>query len=269
LLFVFFGAPDLALTQFAIETLTVILFVLVIYRLPRFAVLSSPAVRRRDALVALAVGTLMGALVLVASASPLPSQLSAYFAAQSLPGAHGYNVVNVILVDFRALDTLGEITVLAVAAIGVWSLVGLRLDGDARPAPPASPRMPPSLLLRISSRHLFPLLLLFSLFLLLRGHNAPGGGFVGGLTAAAAFALYLLAFGTAAARRQLRVDPQLLIGGGLLVAGASGLPAIAGDLPYLTARWSGALGTPLLFDVGVYLVVLGVVLLMVFTLAED
>ena len=155
LLFVFFGAPDLALTQFAIETLTVILFVLVIYRLPRFALLSSPGVRRRDALVAIAVGTLMGALVLVASAAPLPSRLAAFFAAQSLPAAHGRNVDNVILVDFRALDTLGEITVLAVAAIGVWSLVRLRLGGDAPPRVPAprahaavaaaAHRQPPSL----------------------------------------------------------------------------------------------------------------------------
>jgi multisubunit Na+/H+ antiporter MnhB subunit len=178
-------------------------------------------------------------------------------------------VVNVILVDFRALDTLGEITVLAVAALGIWSLVHLRLDRDAQPPAPAPRGMPPSLLLRIATRHLFPLLLLFSLYLLLRGHDAPGGGFVGGLTAAAAFALYRLAFGTGAARQRLRIDPQLLIGGGLLVAGVSGLPAVAAARPYLTSVWSGALGTPLLFDAGVYLVVLGVVSMMLFALSED
>ncbi len=277
LLFVFFGAPDLALTQFAIETLTVILFVLVIYRLPRFASLSTRGVQRRDAVVATGVGALMAALVLLAAASPLPSRLAAFFAAQSLTAAHGHNVVNVILVDFRSLDTLGEITVLAVAALGIWALVGLRLGDDAR-GREATTRaiMPPSLLLRIATRHLFPLLLLFSLYLLLRGHNAPGGGFVGGLTAAAAFALYLLAFGTAAARQRLRVDPRLVIGGGLLIAGVSGLPAVAGTLPFLTGVWAdapvpliGAFGTPLVFDVGVYLVVLGIVLLMLFTLSED
>ncbi|MBX3025258.1 putative monovalent cation/H+ antiporter subunit A [bacterium] len=266
LLFVFFGAPDLALTQFAIETLTVILFLLVIYRLPPFSLLSSPAVHRRDALLAGGVGALMAALVLVASASPLPSRLAPYFAAQSVPGGHGGNVVNVILVDFRALDTLGESVVLAVAAIGVWSL--MRLRRDAAPMAPA-PAFPPSLLFRIATRYVFPLLLLFSIFLLLRGHDAPGGGFVGGLTAAAAFALYLLAFGTAAARQRLRVAPQALIGGGLLLAGLSGLPAMAVGQPYLTGLWAGALGTPLLFDGGVYLVVVGVVLLMLFSLAED
>ena len=277
LLFVFFGAPDLALTQFAIETLTVILFVLVIYRLPPFARHSSTAVRGRDALVALAVGTVMGSLVLLATASPLRSQLAAFFASESLPAAHGRNVVNVILVDFRALDTLGEITVLAAAALGIWSLGRLR---RARPAAPAATApaaaVPPSLLLRIAARHLFPLLLLFSVFLLLRGHSAPGGGFVGGLVAASAFALHLLAYGGAAARRLLRVTPQRLIGSGLLVAGASGLPAVAEALPYMTGVWGstplpvvGKIGTPLLFDVGVYLVVLGIVLLMLFTLSED
>ncbi|MFN8643848.1 MAG: putative monovalent cation/H+ antiporter subunit A [Candidatus Binatia bacterium] len=271
LLFVFFGAPDLALTQFAIETLTVILFVLVIYRLPRFAPHSSTAVRRRDALVAAGVGTLMGSLVLVAAASPLPSQLAGYFAAQSLPAGHGRNVVNVILVDFRALDTLGAITVLAVAAVGIWSLCRLRLARPARPAAPPPPVLP-SPLLRIASRHLFPLLLLFSIYLLLRGHNAPGGGFVGGLVAASAFALHLLAFGGAAARRRLRVAPHVVIGSGLLVAGLSGLPAMAAGRPHLTGLWADlpvAVGTPLVFDAGVYLVVLGIVLLMLFTLSED
>ena len=273
LLFVFFGAPDLALTQFAIETLTVILFVLVIYRLPHFASFSSRATRARDALVAIGVGTLMGGLVLLASTSPMRSQLAAFFAAESLTAAHGRNVVNVILVDFRALDTLGEITVLAAAAVGIWSLSRLHLArGPRRPA--AAARVPPSALLLIATRHLFPLLLLFSLFLLLRGHNAPGGGFVGGLVAAAAFGLQLLAFGGAAVRRRLRVAPHVVVGGGLLVAAVSGLPGTAAALPYLTAVWGhapllGAVGTPLLFDVGVYLVVLGVVLMMLLALSED
>jgi multicomponent Na+:H+ antiporter subunit A len=279
LLFVFFGAPDLALTQFAIETLTVILFVLVIYRLPQFSRYSAPLMRLRDAAVALGVGLLMAALVLVAAASPLPSRLAPYFAAESLAAAHGRNVVNVILVDFRGLDTMGEITVLAIAAIGIWALRHLRggvdVHAEAPPLEQSAP-VPPSLLLRIAARHLFPLLLLFSVFVLLRGHNAPGGGFVGGLVAAAAFALYLLAYGLAAARRLLRVEPPLLIGLGLLFAAGSGLPAVAAGRPFLTALWGhaalpaiGAPGTPLLFDGGVYLVVLGIVLLMLFALSEE
>jgi len=130
LLFMLFGAPDLAMTQFSIETLTVILFVLVLYRLPRFSNLTSRRERARDALVALTAGGLMTLLVLVATAKPLRSILTPYFAENSVESAKGRNIVNVILVDFRGIDTLGEITVLAVAAIGVHALLKLRLKDD-------------------------------------------------------------------------------------------------------------------------------------------
>jgi multicomponent Na+:H+ antiporter subunit B len=116
-----------------------------------------------------------------------------------------------------------------------------------------------------------PLLLAFSVFLMLRGHNEPGGGFVGGLVAAAAFALYAIAFGTRRARQALRVRPLTLLGAGLLVALLSGVPAVLRGQPFLTALWAPTvpLGTPALFDTGVFLVVAGVVLMMVFTLAEE
>ncbi len=122
-LFVLFSAPDLAMTQFAVETLTVLLFVFVIYRLPHFANLSSRATRLRDGVVALAAGTVMTLLVLAAVNVPHPMHLSDYYASQSWVAAYGRNVVNVILVDFRALDTLGEIVVLMVAALGVYALM--------------------------------------------------------------------------------------------------------------------------------------------------
>ncbi|GAB4422191.1 MAG: putative monovalent cation/H+ antiporter subunit A [Anaerolineae bacterium] len=128
LIFILFGAPDLAMTQFAIETLTVILFVLVLYRLPRFAILTSTPARLRDILVATMAGGLMTALILVVTSTPTTSRLTPYFAENSLALANGRNIVNVILVDFRALDTLGEITVLAVAAIGIYALMKLRLE---------------------------------------------------------------------------------------------------------------------------------------------
>jgi multicomponent Na+:H+ antiporter subunit A len=127
-IYLLFGAPDLAMTQFALETLTVILFVLVLYRLPRFAALSSRGTHIRDAIVALAAGGLMTVLVLAVTSIPLQSRLAPYFAANSVELAHGRNLVNVILVDFRGLDTLGEITVLAVAAVGVYALLKLRLE---------------------------------------------------------------------------------------------------------------------------------------------
>lgn len=123
LLFVLFSAPDLAMTQFAVETLTVLLFVFVIHRLPHFANLSSRATRLRDGAIALVAGMVITLLVLAAVNAPHPMQVSEYYATQSWVAAFGRNVVNVILVDFRALDTLGEIVVLTVAALGVSALI--------------------------------------------------------------------------------------------------------------------------------------------------
>ena len=133
-----------------------------------------------------------------------------------------------------------------------------------------------SSILQTAVRLLMPLLLLFAVFLLLRGHNQPGGGFVGGLVVAASFVLYSIAFGVDAARRALLVRPSTLLGVGLLVALVSGLPAVAAGHAFMTALWTTvaagsmaiAVGTPLLFDVGVFLAVIGVVLTIVFTLAE-
>ena len=123
LIYIIFGAPDLAMTQFCIETLSIILFVLVLHKLPHFTILSSTATRLRDLTIALGIGTVMTWLVLRAVSQPLLPSLSSWFMQQSLPAGHGRNVVNVILVDFRALDTLGEITVLAVAALGVYGML--------------------------------------------------------------------------------------------------------------------------------------------------
>ncbi|MHB8057918.1 MAG: putative monovalent cation/H+ antiporter subunit A [Desulfuromonadaceae bacterium] len=129
LVYIIYGAPDLAMTQFCIETLAIVLFVLVLYRLPLFTLLSSPAVRLRDAAMAAAIGGLMSLLMLYVISQPLVPHVSEYFLANSLTAAHGRNVVNVILVDFRALDTLGELTVLAVAALGVFGLLKHRSFG--------------------------------------------------------------------------------------------------------------------------------------------
>jgi multicomponent Na+:H+ antiporter subunit A len=128
LIFILFGAPDLAMTQFSIETLSVILLVLVLYKLPRFSTFSSASQRTRDMIIALSGGVLMTLLVLVVTALPANSRLTPYFAENSFLLARGHNVVNVILVDFRGFDTMGEITVLGIAAIGVYGLLKLRLD---------------------------------------------------------------------------------------------------------------------------------------------
>jgi len=136
-----------------------------------------------------------------------------------------------------------------------------------------------SLILRTAARVIMPLQLAFSLVLLLRGHNEPGGGFIGGLVAACGIALHGVAHGIPAARRLLRVPPQMLIGLGLFLAAASGFAGVFQGLPFMTGLWGGSVptlvagelkfGTPLLFDTGVYLVVAGVAVLMVFSMAED
>ena len=126
LIFVFYGAPDLAMTQFSIETLSVVLFVLMLYRLPALAQLSSRRARLRDWLIAAAAGALVTVVLLAVTAAPLESPLTRFVAENSSTAAQGRNVVNVILVDFRGIDTLGEITVLAVAALGVVALLRLR-----------------------------------------------------------------------------------------------------------------------------------------------
>jgi multicomponent Na+:H+ antiporter subunit B len=133
-----------------------------------------------------------------------------------------------------------------------------------------------SSILQTAVRFLMPLLLLFAVFLLLRGHDQPGGGFVGGLVVASSFVLYSIAFGVDAARRALLVGPSRLLGIGLLVALASEIPGVVAGRPFMSAVWTTVeagsavikVGTPLLFDIGVFLTVIGVVLTIVFTLAE-
>lgn len=133
-----------------------------------------------------------------------------------------------------------------------------------------------SLILQTSIRYLVPLQLLFSIFLLLGGHQQPGGGFVGGLVAASAFSIYAFAYDVKTARRSLPVNPRVLIGIGLLMAVTSGILGLIMDNVFLVSQWGkteypavGALSTPLLFDSGVYIVVIGVVLLVIFTLMEE
>jgi multicomponent Na+:H+ antiporter subunit A len=130
LIYIMFGAPDLAMTQFSIDTLTVILLVLVLYRLPRYARYSKTYERVRDGTAAAGIGVMIALLTFAATSTPVQSRISSYFSENSYVLAKGRNIVNVILVDFRALDTMGEITVLAVAAIGVYALLKLRASRD-------------------------------------------------------------------------------------------------------------------------------------------
>ncbi|MCK8600374.1 Na+/H+ antiporter subunit B [Desulfoferrobacter suflitae] len=133
-----------------------------------------------------------------------------------------------------------------------------------------------SLILSAATRYLLPLLLLLSVYLLLRGHNLPGGGFVGGLVGAAAFALHCIAHGVETSKRVLRVQPRTLIAVGLLTAALSGSLSLFAGRPFMTGIWNsdgltilGKIGTPAVFDMGVYLVVLGVVLTIIYSLSEE
>ncbi len=275
ILYLLYSAPDLAMVQFAIETLTVILFILIIYRLPKFTQLTRPLPRLFDIVVALAGGGLMTILMLLASSHPSESYLANFYAGASLFQAFGRNVVNVILVDFRGLDTLGEITVLGIAAVGVFALIGLSHDKQERKA--SEPRLiQRSFLLQISARYMMPLIMIFSIFLLIRGHNQIGGGFVAGLVAASALMLYAIATSTEALRQRLPLPPRALVGIGLFTALASGLIPVLSRQPFMTGQWVkeaivvvGKVGTPILFDVGVYLVVIGIVVWILLTISEE
>ena len=280
-LFVLSGAPDLALTQAAVETLSTVVFVLVLRRLPeRFERQSTPRRRIVRLVIAAAVGITVFVFALVAAGYRLAPPVSDEMVARSVPDGHGSNVVNVILVDFRGFDTLGEITVLAVASIGAVALarVGRRADPRNRSTKqlgPPAPRLP---FVDVSVRLVFPVVMLLSLWLLFAGHNQPGGGFVGGLLAGAAITLRYVAGGIAEVRDHARFRPWTVLGIGLLIASVTAtIPVLLGgsvlevgsvslDLPLLGEV---ALSSALLFDTGVYLAVVGMVLMVFEAFGDD
>jgi multicomponent K+:H+ antiporter subunit A len=273
LAFLYFSAPDLALTQLSVEVVSTVLLLMALGALPQWTPAeSSPLRKARDAVLAAALGLGVGFVALAAMTRKLDT-ISWYFVEHSVPGGGGANMVNVILVDFRGYDTFGEITVLAIAALGVAAMMeGVHL---ARPAADAEGRF--SLLFAVAARWLLPLALTVSVYVFLRGHNAPGGGFVAGLITAAALVMYYMAHGFRTTASQLPLDYARLAGAGLLVAGATGVGAWLADKPFLT----GAHGHPVvpllgelplasaaLFDLGVYLTVVGATLLTLTTLAR-
>jgi multicomponent K+:H+ antiporter subunit A len=272
LVFVKFSAPDLALTQISVEVVTTVLLLLALYFLPQATPADSPAARRgRDALLALLAGGGVGALAWAVLTRPYDS-IAGYFLANSVPGGGGANVVNVILVDFRGFDTLGEITVLGIAGVAAYALVqGMRLDGPVRDADgrPWSWDRHPTIMASLT-RLLLPLALLVSAFIFLRGHNLPGGGFIAGLVTAVALIMQYLANGVAWTHTRLPANLHPAIGAGLAVATLTGVASFAFGHPFLTSTF-GHLHWPLLgdlelasamaFDLGVYLVVVGSVLL--------
>jgi len=260
MLFAIFSAPDLAITQVLVETLTVVLFALVVQQLPGTRHLSRKRTLVLDATIASIAGAFVTILVLKSLALDFGGDLGETLAEWSLPKAYGANVVNVILVDFRALDTLGEIIVLAIAALGVWALLQ---NGEEK----QKVDLMPAKVLLTATRVLSPALFLLALLLLWRGHNLPGGGFIGGLIAASAVLLPALGSGFDVVQKRLPVEPLTLMILGLSLAVASGLFGLFGGDAFLTGRWLPEaelpiigkikLGTPILFDAGVFLTVIG------------
>lgn len=277
LVFIKFSAPDLALTQLSVEVVTIILLLLALYFLPATTPRESGAARRwRDAGIGLLAGGGAGALawaVLTRSSE----NIAGYFIQNSVPGGGGHNVVNVILVDFRGFDTFGEITVLALAGLGIFALLGkLKLRGpdqDASGRPWDADTHP--MILATFARLLLPLALLVSVFIFLRGHNLPGGGFIAGLITAVALIMQYLANGVSWTHARLPERTQPLIAAGLLIALLTGLGSWAFGRPFLTSTF-GHMSWPLVgefelasamaFDLGVFLVVVGATLLILINL---
>lgn len=285
------SAPDLALTQIVVETVTAVLILLGLRWLPRRIERFDPrrssmrarACRFRDAILAVLCGTGVAALSYAVLTRPAAGELGPFFIRHALDPAGGRNIVNVILVDFRGFDTLGEITVVGIVAMTVYALLRrFRPAPESIAAPTVQRRADeseaslkiPAVLVRL----LLPFAGLVSVYFLLRGHQAPGGGFVGGLVMATAVIAQYMVGGTIWVESRLRVHPLTWMGLGLLSAVAAGMLAWGASLPFLTARTVDVhlpilgdihLSSVLLFDLGVYLLVIGATLLMLVALAHQ
>lgn len=273
LAFARFSAPDLALTQLSVEVVTMVLLMLAMYYLPSRTQNESTLGRRtRDLLLAIGGGGVVGLLTYGVLTRPYQT-IADFFLENAVSGGGGHNAVNVILVDFRGFDTLGEITVLAIAAVGVHALLsGLRLTNPTcDPQGRNWARSSRPLILETLSRLLLPLALLVSAFIFLRGHNLPGGGFIAGLITASALILQYIATGSAWVEQRRPLRYQRLAGAGVMIAGLTGLGSLVFGAPFLTSAFDHfhlplvgeiELATALFFDLGVYLAVVGAVMLM-------
>jgi multicomponent K+:H+ antiporter subunit A len=303
--FVWLSAPDLALTQLLVEVVTTVLLLLGLRWLPKriegidAEMRGTPMARARrfrDLVIAIVAGCGLAALAYAAMTRPPVDSISRYFVENAHTKGGGANIVNVILVDFRGFDTLGEITVLGVVALTVYALLRrFRPAADSVDIPAqqhhqnayddahpgrqrgdtiADSMMVPALIMRL----LFPVIGAMAVFLLLRGHDLPGGGFVAGLTMAVAIILQYMAGGTRWVEARLRIHPVRWVAFGLLFAGAAGAGSWLLARPFLTSGTAhvyvpfiGAIpvASVLVFDIGVYLLVVGATVLVLIALAHQ
>jgi len=268
LAFVRFSAPDLALTQLAVEVVTITLLLLGLRFFPAKAPLEVTTGRQlRDMALAAAGGIGIAALTFAMLTRPF-STISGYYEDNAISGAGGTNVVNVIIVDFRGFDTFGEITVMALVAIAALAVLdGLQLRAYPPPAMREADRHP--IMLSMLMRPLLPLALVVSVYILLRGHNLPGGGFVAGLITSIALILQYVATGINLAQARMRIDFLRVLAAGLIIATGTGLASLFLGQPFLTSAFTHVhlpfigdfeLASAMIFDIGVYLVVVGAVL---------
>ncbi len=307
LFFVLFRAPDLALTQMIIETVSVVLFLLCFYHMPELRrEVSSRKYRSLNIIIAVSVGVVVTLISLSASGSSSFESIADYFVKNSHDLGGGDNVVNVILVDFRGFDTMLEITVLGIASLGIYSMIQLQLQGRDAGARilylhrkvTLAPKVPigrtrketatvaknmkqfksNDVILETSTKVIVFIILTFALYLFFAGHNNPGGGFVGGLMASSALVLLALAFNAETVRRVLPLDYRDIMAAGLSVAYLTAIGSFVFGAPFLSHAFGyfdipflgkTELATALIFDLGVFLTVLGVTMTIILQIGED
>ena len=305
LTFLWFSAPDLALTQLTVEVVTTVLFLLGLRWLPKrrpeeaeHLGLRVRARRARDLVVSLVAGGGMAVLAYAMMTRPAPQSISPFFIDRSLPEGGGTNVVNVMLVDFRAFDTMGEITVLGIVGLTVYALLRrFRPPREMAALPPQQRAVPPDLVSDLINprtaqdtalgymmvpavlvRLLLPIAVVIALYFFMRGHNLPGGGFVAGLCVAIAFLTQYIVAGTYWVEAHLQLKVIRWIALGMLAAVATGLGSLWFGYPFLTSHTAhvtlpglGEVHFPsaMLFDVGVFAVVVGATLLILTALAHQ
>ncbi|HHO41939.1 MAG TPA: DUF4040 domain-containing protein, partial [Epsilonproteobacteria bacterium] len=268
LIFIKFSAPDLALTQLSVEVVTIILILLALYYLPQKTPRESTNKKLfADGTLSIIAGIGIGLLTL-GMLSREHTTIGDYFLANAVSGGGGTNVVNVILVDFRGFDTLGEISVLAIAALGIFAMLqNLKLYAptkDENGFAWSTDKHPQ--IMQTLTRLLLPLMLLVAVYIFLRGHNMPGGGFIAGLIAGVALIVQYLANGIAWTKERIKFDPQIIIAIGLLIATLTGVASMLLGYPFLTSAFTHLhwpivgdfeIASAIAFDLGVFLVVVG------------
>ncbi len=303
--FLWFSAPDLALTQLTVEVVTTVLFLLGLRWLPKRVPYESdrlaPRVRlrrARDLLVSVVAGGGMAVLAYAMMTRPAPQSISPFFIDRALPEGGGTNVVNVMLVDFRAFDTMAEITVLGIVGLTVYALLRrFRPPRERAVLPPQQRAVPPDLVSDLINprtaqdtalgyamvpavlvRLLLPVAAVIAMYFFMRGHNLPGGGFVAGLCVAIAFLTQYIVAGTRWVEAHLQLQVIRWIAWGLLIAVATGLGSLWFGYPFLTSHTAHLtlpvlgeihLASAMFFDLGVFAVVVGSTLLILTALAHQ